>query len=213
MVLSSSSSRDEWLGASTASSEVHLSDVNPRRLSSFCGAAGTSALLLLCDCVAFHRRFVLQALFAYEYSSPAYTVRARRTFPHCRRRCFTNGTFAFSCLHLTLRSTQWARFEFVGRSRLLRLSGSAFWRRSPSSIFSSTSLGSDPAFGVRLAFEFGVLLSVVFSLSSVRNKSVVHRLDDFAPELFVDLCPLLARSFSSPSISFVEYAARAIMVF
>ena len=59
--------------------------------------------------------------------------------------------------------------------------------------FSSISLGSHSAFGVRLAIEFGVLLSAAFSLSSVRNKSVVHRPDEFASELFVALRPMFAK--------------------
>ena len=64
MILSSSSSRDKWLGASTASSEIHLSDAGPQRPNIFCETAGTSALLFLYCCIAFHRRFVFQTLFA-----------------------------------------------------------------------------------------------------------------------------------------------------
>ena len=135
MILSTSSSRDEWISASTAPSEVHLNDVGPRRPHIFCETAGTSALLFLCDCVAFHRRFVFQTLFAHECPSPAYAVRACRTFPNCRRQRFTDGAFAFPRLHLASRTAQWARFEFVGWSRLLRLSNSAFWRLFPSSMF------------------------------------------------------------------------------
>ena len=93
-------SRDEWLGASTASSEVHLSDVSPRRPHIFCETAGTSVLLFFFfrDCGAFHLRFGFQTLFAHEWSSPACAVRTCRTFPDCRRHCFANDASAFPFL-------------------------------------------------------------------------------------------------------------------
>ena len=98
---------------------------SPRRLSIFCEAAGTSDLLLLCDCVAFHQR-----ASCFKHSShmsiPLLRIPSEQVehFHTVVVGVSHSGAFAFSRLHLTLRSTQWARLEFVGRSRLLRLSES-----------------------------------------------------------------------------------------
>ena len=190
MILSSSPPRDERLSTPVASSEVSLTDISPHQSSILSGGAGTSAPLHFHRHVAFHRRSMSQALFAEEYPSLVSAIRARRASPDWRRLCFTNGALAFPSLHLALHSTHRARLKLVRRSRLLRLASSAFWCRSPSS-FSVCPL----LWGQLQPSELASHLSSATSIQLLypRGKSVVDGLDESAPELLVDLRPLLAK--------------------
>ena len=99
--------------------------------------------------------------------------------------------------HLPFRVCIWHCAPHIGHVSSLsggpgffRLTNSAFCRHSPTSIFCpSTFLGSASAIGV----ELGVLRPAGLSHPSVGSKSVADHLDESAPELVVDVRPLLAK--------------------